>query len=125
LSKCSATRLIDATNNRKEIMISSGKFKRFAAIAAAMAAFAPAMHQGAVSVATEAQQSKAPGAHPSGKALGLKEAAKRKIEGAFFGGHSSRAGGRTFPGYGWSVAHDRRQAKKRRNQARNRRAQRG
>lgn len=36
-----------------------------------------------------------------------------------------RSGPRRWPGLGWPVAHDRRQARKRRNAARNRRAQRG
>ena len=46
------------------------------------------------------------------------------IERAVFGGYYSRAGRRTYPGRGWPVAHDRRMARKRRNQSRNRAAHR-
>lgn len=81
-----------------------------------------------VTITSTAQTSAAEsgkGAQPSGKAMGLKDAAKRQLERAFLSGHGRSANRRTFPGLGWTVAHDRRQAKKRRNRIRNRRAQRG
>lgn len=73
--------------------------------------------------ATAAESGK--GAQPSGKAMGLKDAAKRQLERAFLGGFGVSSSRRRFPGQGWSVAQDRRMAKKQRNRARNRRAQRG
>ena len=51
------------------------------------------------------------------------KAQKSEIKRAFTGSYGGWTKP-TYPGYGWSVAHDRRQAKKARNKARNRAAQR-
>lgn len=52
-------------------------------------------------------------------------AERNAIERAMFGGYGyGGSGPRRWPGRGWSVAHDRRMARKRRNKLANRKAQR-
>ncbi|MEL4181220.1 hypothetical protein [Roseateles sp. PN1] len=78
---------------------------------------------GAFGVANELQATSKTATAEKGAAAAVKKAQQNKLERAFLGryGIKSRP---SYPGYGWSVAHDRRMARKARNKARNRAAHR-
>ncbi len=63
------------------------------------------------------------GGHQADKGSPSKLATSNAVERAIYGGYGSSSS-RRHQGKGWPIAHDRRMARKRRNQAKNRRAHR-